>query len=80
MGDTIDRFSGPLEELVWVQYAALQHEDLFGKENHREFQEQLKLSARKLKSIVSREISAQSERCCMRCLSGSAVGVPAGQA
>ena len=48
MGDTIDRFSGPLEDLVWVQYAALQHDDLFGKENHEEFERQLRDSARKL--------------------------------
>ena len=48
MGDTIDRFSGPLEDLVWVQYAALQHDSLFGEENHEEFERQLRDSARKL--------------------------------
>ena len=44
-GDTIERFRGNLEEVVWMQYAALQDPELFGKANHDEFVQQLRDSA-----------------------------------
>ena len=51
-GDTIERFRGPLDELVWVQYAALCDPRLFGKHNHDGFVQQLRASAVKLSNVA----------------------------
>lgn len=49
-GDTISRFRGSLDDLVWVQYAVLQDPELFG-DTHDEFVEQVRNSAKPLSEI-----------------------------
>ena len=54
IGETIERYSKDLENLIFVQYAALKNPRLGGAQNHRAFVEQLRASSVELNEDMKR--------------------------